>query len=124
MTSVLVDTSVWSEHFRQSQPALTGLLESGLALTHDLIIEELALSFTARHMFILKDISQLEVLPTASREEYLAFVASHNITGRRIGCVDTHLLISCALSHARIWTLDKHLTQAAQDCGMTVFPAS
>ncbi|MCL2889249.1 MAG: hypothetical protein FWE65_02365 [Eggerthellaceae bacterium] len=120
MQSVLVDTSVWSEHFRAAQPLLENLLNDGLVASHELVVEELALSMAAKHLFMLEDIVDMGLLPTASLEEYLNFVSSFEIAGRRIGCVDVHLLASCRLAHAGLWTLDKHLAAAASECGVSI----
>jgi predicted nucleic acid-binding protein len=40
---ILVDTSVWIDHFRQGDVELTRLLNSGQVLTHRFVIGELAL---------------------------------------------------------------------------------
>jgi predicted nucleic acid-binding protein len=120
MNSVLVDTSIWSEHFRSPQQQLVSLLESGLVVSHELVIEELALSMSGEHQGVLQDIISLGLLPTVTLQEYLHFVTSRSLSGRRIGCVDTHLLASCVLANAGIYTLDKHLAAAASDCGVFV----
>ncbi|PKM38395.1 MAG: hypothetical protein CVV06_00710 [Gammaproteobacteria bacterium HGW-Gammaproteobacteria-10] len=41
---VLVDTSVWIDHFRKKEPALVGLLENGQVLGHPFVRGELALA--------------------------------------------------------------------------------
>jgi predicted nucleic acid-binding protein len=123
MNSVLVDTSVWSEHFRKPQQHLIALLNDGLIVSHELIIEELALSMSSEHYDTLRDISDLGLIPMVTLPEYLHFVSNHDIVGRRIGCVDTHLLASCLLANAGLWTLDKHLVAAAQSCGVELVEA-
>ncbi|MCL1837772.1 MAG: hypothetical protein FWG47_00430 [Propionibacteriaceae bacterium] len=120
MREVLVDTSVWSEHFRKPQSPLTDMLANGLVVSHELIIAELALSMSAKHLNILNDIAGLGLLPTATLEEYLHFVTHFQIAGKRIGCVDTHLLVSCKLAEAALWTLDKSLTTAAHESHIEV----
>lgn len=42
MKGVLVDTSVWVDHFRNRNEDLVGLLTLDLALSHPLIVTELA----------------------------------------------------------------------------------
>ena len=42
MSDVLVDTSVWVDHFRQANPTLAALLESDRVLVHPMVIGELA----------------------------------------------------------------------------------
>ena len=120
MQAVLIDTSVWSEHFRKPQPLLVALLADGLAASHELVVEELALGVSAQHLNVLDDIIGMGLLPTATLEEYLRFVSRFEITGRKIGCVDTHLLASCKLANAGLYTRDKHLAAAARACGIEV----
>jgi predicted nucleic acid-binding protein len=42
MKGVLIDTSVWVDHFRQHNNVLAELLELDLALTHPMVVVELA----------------------------------------------------------------------------------
>ncbi len=42
MSGVLVDTSVWIDHFRNRNEALVNLLNQDLALTHPMVIGEIA----------------------------------------------------------------------------------
>jgi len=42
VSGVLVDTSVWVDHFRQANDALIGLLEVDQALSHPMVLLELA----------------------------------------------------------------------------------
>ena len=122
MQAVLVDTSVWSEHFRKAQPLLVSLLHEGLVVSHELVVEELALSMSPEHLGILDDIASTGLLPTATLDEYLQFVSGFGIAGQKVGCVDVNLLVSCKLANAGLWTLDKHLSTAARNCGIEVFP--
>jgi len=124
MQAVLIDTSVWSEHFRRPQALLATLLSDGLAVTHEMVIQELALSMAAQNLAILDDIIGLGLLPTVTLEEYLKFFSSNKIAGQKIGCVDTNLLASCKLAAAGLYTLDKHLSSAARACNIEVIEQS
>ena len=42
MKGVLVDTSVWVDHFRKQNNALTDLLELDLVMAHPLVVGEIA----------------------------------------------------------------------------------
>ncbi len=42
MTGVLVDTSVWVDHFRHGNPALVRLLAQDAVLVHPLVLGEIA----------------------------------------------------------------------------------
>ena len=121
MREVLIDTSVWCAHFRKAQPPLLAMLENGLVVSHEFIVGELALSMSAEHLGVLEDIADMGFLPTVTLHEYMQFVTNYRIAGRRIGFVDTHLLASCKLSDAGLWTLDTHLRAAAKDCDIPIF---
>ena len=110
---VLVDTSVWVAHFRETHAGLVGLLNDGEVACHPFIVGELACGNLKNRTIIL---SLLEALPMTSlveHEEVIAFVESHDLTGGGLGYVDIHLLASAVLAGFSIWTFDKKLGQAA-----------
>jgi hypothetical protein len=110
---VLVDTSVWVSHLRETHADLADLLNDGEVACHPFIVGELACGNLKNRAVIL---SLLEALPTAStadHEEVLTFIESHSLMGKGLGYVDVHLLASAALSGIPLWTLDKWLEQAA-----------
>ena len=60
---VLVDSSIWIEHFRKGQPRLTKLLNEASVLMHPFILGEFACGNLKNRADILRD---LEDLPRAS----------------------------------------------------------
>lgn len=112
---VLVDTSVWVSHFRQTHDGLVELLDNGEVVCHPFIIGELACGNLKNRTTVL---SLLEALPAAllvEHEEVLAFIDAHNIMGKGLGFIDVHLLAAALLSEVTLWTLDKKLDKAAGD---------
>ncbi len=110
---VLVDTSVWVSHLRETHAGLVDLLNDGEVACHPFIVGELACGNLKNRTIIL---SLLEVLPMTflvEHEEVLAFIESHGLMGKGLGCVDVHLLASTVLAGLSIWTFDKKLEQAA-----------
>ena len=110
---VLVDTSVWVSHLRETHAHLVALLNDGEVACHPFIVGELACGNLKNRTIIL---SLLEALPMAAaveHEEALAFVESRRLMGKGLGYVDVHLLASAVLSRFPIWTLDKRLDQVA-----------
>lgn len=110
---VLVDTSVWVSHLRETYGHLVDLLNDGEVACHPFIVGELACGNLRNRSIIL---SLLEAIPTAAtveHEEMLTFIESHSLMGKGLGYVDVHLLASATLSRLPIWTLDKKLEQAA-----------
>lgn len=116
MSGVLVDTSVWVAHFRTSQPVLGQLLAMDLALSHPLVIGELACGTPPRRSQTLQDLASLRQTQQASIEEAMAFVERHGLYGKGCGLVDMLLLASTLLTDgARLWTLDKRLASLARE---------
>ena len=110
---ILVDTSVWIEHFRAGSDRLRGLLLDEQVLCHPFVIGELACGTLHKRVEIL---SMLKALPEAhllEHEEIMRFIEAQRLYGRGIGWVDAHLLASTLLTRCAIWTLDKPLRRAA-----------
>lgn len=110
---ILVDTSVWVEHFRVGSPRLAGLLEHGDVMIHPFIVAELACGSLRNRGEILKLLHELPAAPEAEHAEVLDFVKRHRLHGRGIGWVDAHLLASARLSGSVLWTLDRRLRKVA-----------
>ncbi|MDH4074266.1 MAG: type II toxin-antitoxin system VapC family toxin [Gammaproteobacteria bacterium] len=116
---ILVDTSVWVEHFRAGLTGLSGLLDQGRVMTHPFVIGELACGNLADRGSILSLLQRLPGSPVASQEEALYFIDRHSLMGRGIGFIDAHLLASTVLAGGpSIWTRDKRLGQVASDLGL------
>ena len=73
--NVLVDTSVWVEHFRNGQPALAQLLAVDAVLIHPWVVAELACGTPpAPRRRTLDDIARLRPAVQASQAELLDFI--------------------------------------------------
>ena len=112
---VLVDTSVWINHFRRASHNLIALLENGDVGCHPFIIGELACGNLNRRQEILSLLQALPATPILELDEYLHFVERHDLTGKGIGFVDVHLLASAQLAGAQLWSADKNLISVAKD---------
>jgi predicted nucleic acid-binding protein len=115
---LLVDTSVWIDHLRQSDARLGRLLQDGLVLSHPFVIGELACGNLARRSEILEHLRALPSAPVAEHEEVLAFVERRRLMQRGLGWVDVHLLASAVLAGVRLWTADRNLSAAARTLGI------
>ena len=111
---VLVDTSVWVSHLRETHAGLVHLLNDGEVACHPFIVGELACGNVKNRTAIL---SLLEALPMAllvEHQEVIAFIDNHDLMGKGLGYIDVHLLASAVLSGLPLWTLDKKLEKAAE----------
>ena len=115
---ILVDTSVWVNHFRKGESHLEKLLFDGEVVCHPYIIGELACGEIKNREEI---ISLLQALPISSQiefSEYLYFIDKNRLNGSGIGFVDIHLLASAQLDRVQLWTADKHLETVAAEIGV------
>jgi predicted nucleic acid-binding protein len=121
---ILVDTSVWVDHLRAGDKALTGLLEAGLVLAHPFIIGELALGDLRQREVVLTALSDLPAASIATDEEVRHFIGRHALFGRGVGYVDVHLLAAARLTTgAGLWTKDKRLHGIAVQLGLAFMPS-
>ena len=117
---ILVDTSVWIEHFRHTQPRLVVALEQEEVLVHPFVKGELACGNLRNREEILHYLGHLPQAPGATDNEALSFIESRSLSGRGIGYVDVHLLASASLhGTVGLWTMDKRLAQVAETLGLS-----
>jgi predicted nucleic acid-binding protein len=62
---ILVDTSVWVDHFRRSDATLVELLEQGRVATHPFVIGEIACGSLSDRANIIELMHQLPTVPVA-----------------------------------------------------------
>jgi predicted nucleic acid-binding protein len=111
---ILVDTSVWVDHFRRRNGTLIGLLERGDVRCHPFVIGELALG-NLRHRDTTLDLfAHLPRCAVVSQDEALGLIDRHNLSGSGVGWVDVHLLASALLERVSLWTLDRRLATVAR----------
>lgn len=111
---ILVDTSVWVDHFCTDSPTLRRLLDQDMVMCHPLVIGELACGNMKRRSEILGSLAVLPTGPTLEYEELLLFIDTHKLFGQGLGWIDVHLLASTVLEGMTLWTLDQSLRQAAK----------
>jgi predicted nucleic acid-binding protein len=115
---VLVDTSVWINHFRRSNSDLEFLLEEGRIATHPFVIGELACGSIRGRDEILRLMDALPVVTVATDDEVRTFITRHHLQGTGVGWVDAHLLASARLSRQALWSADRQLRSAALRIGV------
>ncbi len=112
---IIVDTSVWIDHFRHTDVRLVNALENEEVLVHPFVIGELACGNLHSRENVLELLRHLPPAPSVTDDEVLRFIDSRSLGGRGIGLVDVHLLASTALQgSARLWTHDRPLASVAE----------
>ncbi len=118
--NVLVDTSVWIDHFRRRNDALVDLIGLDLVLTHPMVMLELACGTPpAPRKQTLSNIALLQTCNQASMGEVMEFIEREKLYGLGCGLVDMSLLASTLVTpSSRLWTLDKRLAALAGRFGV------
>lgn len=119
--AVLVDTSVWIDHFRHGNDELARLLAQDAVLMHPYVLLEIACGTPpAPRKRTLADLARLRLAPVASPSELLEFIEEQKLYNQGCGMVDISLLASARITPgARLWTLDKHLGALARRLGVS-----
>jgi len=116
---VLVDTSVWINHFHKSNSKLQNLLYELNVASHPFIVGELACGNIRNREEILNLLQGLPSENVVSNEEFLFFIEKHKLMGRGIGFVDIHLLAAAKLMGHLLWSADKRLNNMATEMGLS-----
>lgn len=108
---ILVDTGVWSRHFRAGDHHLATLLCASRVACHAWIIGELALGPGMR-LGVVADLKRLPAVRTVTDDEVFHFVTLHRLRG--IGWVDAQLLVATLVAGVRLWSTDLALVALAE----------
>ena len=116
---VLVDTSIWIDHLRNSEPVLVDLLERDQVCVHQSVITELALGNLKNRSIVLKAVERLMIVRSVDDRGVRHLVEERRLWGRGLSAVDVALLASALVTPGVVlWTRDKRLRQAARDVGV------
>jgi hypothetical protein len=110
---ILVDTSVWIDHFRRGNIRLRELLEEGEVATHPMFLGELACGNLPRRAETLRLLHRLPDILQAPDHLVLRSIDSHRLFGKGIGWIDAHLFTASLLSAVPLWTFDRRLAKLA-----------
>ena len=111
---VLVDTSVWIDHFRNENDRLVKLLNNGEVFSHPFIIGEIACGKIKNRLEIITSLQSLPQSLIVDHEEVMLFIEKKKIMGQGLGYIDITLLVSSILTGIPLWTLDKRLNEIAR----------
>lgn len=123
MSSVLVDTSVWVKHFRESNPELIHLIDSDEVLVHPMIVAEISCGTPPSRINTLSDLAALQQVQQPNLSEVMDFIERENLYGQGCGIVDMILLASTLITPgSALWTLDKRLSSISEKFGVNYSP--
>ena len=112
---VLVDTSVWIDHFHKTNLNLSNLLEEGFVFVHPFIIGELACGNIKNRKEIFRLLQSLPQIKVTEHDEIIYFIENNKLYGKGLGYIDIHLLASCKIDNAKLYSRDKKLITVAKE---------
>lgn len=117
---LLVDTSVWVDHFRHRNAELVAQMAQDRVLIHPFVLTELACGTPpAPRKRTLADLALLRPARQASQTEVQDFIEREQLYGLGCGLVDITLLASALMTpDTRLWTSDKRLAGLAARFGV------
>ncbi|AGS25819.1 type II toxin-antitoxin system VapC family toxin [Rhizobium etli] len=118
---ILVDTSIWIDHFRHRDAELSKIIEEDRLLCHPFVIGELALGSLRDRDAVMAFLAAQREAFIATHDEVMTMIDRHLIFSMGIGYTDAHLLASTLLDRrSTLWTRDKRLAAAAQKAGASL----
>lgn len=115
---ILVDTSVWIDHFHHSDEELKELLLSNQVCTHPFILSELSCGNIRNRKEVLSLLRTLKNIEVVLEEEVFVLIEERKLFGKGLGFIDIHLLASALIHKVPIWTRDKSLGLVAGQLGI------
>jgi hypothetical protein len=112
---ILIDTSIWIDHFRVRIDHLLHLAQQDELCIHPFVIGELASGRLGNRKQTLADLHEIPRVLVAQENEVLLLIETYKLMGRGLGYVDLHLIASAKLNQVKIWTRDKRMKLAAHD---------
>jgi len=124
--SVLVDTSVWIDYFRDANnsPELDALISENLIVTNDIILAELIPFLRAKkQLAVVKLLQEVNRLPMQINwEEIIQFQLKCLKAGANgIGIPDLIIAQNAKLNDCKIYSLDKHFRLLRQVIKVELF---
>jgi predicted nucleic acid-binding protein len=117
---ILADTSVWVDHLRSSDPAMTKLLAAGKIAMHPFVVAEIALGSLHDRRRKLAVLETLWAVDVAELDEVRRLIESHSLYSKGLGLTDVHLIASCLMTvGVQLWTRDKALAAVAKSLGVS-----
>ena len=115
---ILVDTSVWIDHFHHTDEDLIELLLSNQVCIHPFVLGELNCVNISNRKEVFSLLRTLRSIDLVLDEEVFVLIEDRKLFGKGLGFIDIHLLASAMIHHIPIWTRDKSLNRVAGELGI------
>src|SRR3954464_4035882 len=95
---LLVDSGIWIDHLRSSDPALERALLSNEVLGHPFVTGEIAMGSLKQRQAVIESLQHLPQARVAQDDEVLALVERRSLFSGGLGWIGAHLLAATLLS--------------------------
>jgi predicted nucleic acid-binding protein len=120
---IVVDTSVWADHFRSADHRLAVLWMDGAILQHPLVTGELAMGNLRGWESVVRQLQHLPQAVHLPEVQVMTFIREHRLMGSGLGLIDAHILASAASAPGiSLWTRDRRLAAQADRLGIAYSP--
>jgi len=121
---ILIDTNIWTRHFKRENKDVSALLDAGRAVTHPYIVAELALGGLRDRAMTLAALEELPEVPMAEHHEVRQLIEVQKLYSKGVGFVDAHLIASLIIVQepTGLWTDDDSLRRVAEKLGFLAAP--
>jgi predicted nucleic acid-binding protein len=116
---ILADTSIWVDHFRTTNLALSRAIVDERLFMHEFVVGELALGSLRGRSKTLAQLTKFADAPIVRHVEVLDLIERVPLFSRGLGYVDVHLLASCLMvGNCKLLTRDRRLREVAGQLGI------
>lgn len=108
---ILFDTSIWIDHFRNSNATLVQALEENSVVINEVVIGELSASNVPKRKQLFDELNKLQLIPIPSLSELLSFIENQRLFALGLSWSDLQILASALVARTELLTLDKKLAR-------------
>jgi predicted nucleic acid-binding protein len=120
--AVLVDTSVWVQHFRRGVPDLPRLIAVQDVVSHPVAVGELAVGGLPNRVRTLAELRAFPQMAECPAADVLDLIEQHRLYNIGLSWGDAQLLAAAVATGVPLWTLDAALNTQAQAFGVAWAP--
>lgn len=116
---ILVDTSIWVNHLRSTDPLLGRLIAGRRIVQHPFVTGEVAVGALRNRAKTVWALRNLPSINAVDDEHFHTFLEMADLAGTGLGFVDVHLLAAAEREgNVQVWTRDRRMHEQADRLGL------
>lgn len=118
MNKVLVDTSIWVDHFNVGDDGLADLIRRRGLVMHGLVLGEIISGNLKNRAQTVSSLFGLDYAQALRVEQVAEFIDMHKLMGQGLNYIDLNILGTCHKEGLALWTRDKKLAAFSETLGL------